>query len=225
MSESGQDEPKQQTFHGAGSFGGNNNGVIHNHVLLDAKTKTLVAKMAQYAPPLAGLLEKAVRDGVMSPTAVEALMLAAQNINEDVAAALLIAGRNINGDVAEQLWYAGKNINQDVADRFTTVNQDLAITVYEINAATDSLRDLLQDAGTRAGTVSPTGGMVSQPVSQPSHLIRDKWRVRVGLMCGSSAAGLVAAMILMRSHLGGQAIFVTVVMVVATVALLVKIRR
>jgi hypothetical protein len=190
-------------------------------VLLDAKTKALVAKMAQYAPPLAGLLEKAVRDGVMSPAAVEALMLAAQNINEDVAAALLIAGRNINEDVAEQLWNAGHNINKDVADRFTTVNQDLAKRVCEINAATDSLRDLLIDAGTNAATVSPTGGVVPQP----SRLIRDKWRVRFGLICGSSAVGLVAAMILMRSHLGGQTVFVTVVMVVAAVALLVKTRR
>jgi hypothetical protein len=216
MSASGQDEPRQQTFHGAGSFGGDNIGVINNHVLLDAKTKALVAKMAQYAPPLAGLLEKAVRDGVMSPTAVEALMLAAQNINEDVAAALLIAGRNINEDVAEQLWNAGQNINKDVADRFSTVNQDLAKRVREINAATDSLRDLLIDADTNAGAVSPTGGMVALPPSRR----RDQWWFIPMLVFGCTGAGLAAGVILERSHVGEYGLLFGIPMVIVAGLLL-----
>jgi hypothetical protein len=220
MADSGKEVPREQKHYGYGNnIAGNHIG--DNYYGLDPKSRAMLAKMAKYAPTLAGLLEKAVRDGVMSPDAVEALMFAARNINEDVADALRLAGQNINEDVAEQLWNAGQNINKDVADRFTTVNQDLAKRVYEINAATDSLRDLLIDADTNAATVSPTGGVVPQP----SRLIRDKWRVRFGLICGSSAVGLVAAMILMRSHLGGQTVFVTVVMVVAAVALLVKTRR
>ena len=62
---------KDSAFYGPASFGGDNNGIINN-VLLDPKTKAMLAKMSKDAPPLA-VLERAVRDGVMSPGAVEAL--------------------------------------------------------------------------------------------------------------------------------------------------------
>ncbi len=236
MSTSGQDEPKHQSFYGPASFGGDNKGIINN-VLLDAKTKALVAKMAEYAPPLAGLLERAVRDGVMSPGAVEALLLAARNINEDVAQALLIAGRNINEDVADRLWYAGKNINKEVADQFVNVNQEIGERVRELNGAVDSLRETvrqirgvqgkgfpsnrLDPAGTDTGTVS----RIAEVPMMPSLRSPDKWRVRFGLICCSSGVGLVAAVILTRSHLGGYAVFAGILMLVGALLLFAKMRR
>jgi hypothetical protein len=229
MSTSGQDETRHQTFHGPGSFGGDNNGVINN-VLLDPRTKAMLETFSEKAPEFAALLKRSLRDGFISPDVAQALLLAAENINEDVARALLVAGENINEDVADHLWNAGRDIKEVVQETFPAVNRQLTERVEEINAATESLRVMLAQSSTHAGTV-PRTPVVAVPRRTPEGVVQssrrtlDTWRVRFGLMCGSSAAGLVAAIILMRSDLGGQAIFVTVVMVVAAVALLVKTRR
>ncbi|HEX3955844.1 MAG TPA: hypothetical protein VHZ03_04340 [Trebonia sp.] len=215
MADSGKEVRREQKHYGYGNnIAGNHIG--DNYYGLDPKSRAMLEKMAKYAPTLAGLLEKAVRDGVMSPDAVEALMFAARNINEDVADALRLAGQNINEDVAEQLWNAGQNINKDVANRFTTVNQDLAKRVREINAATDSLRDLLIDAGTNAGTVSPTGGMVALSPS----LRRDQWWFIPMLVFGCSGAGLAVGVILERSHMGRDGLLIGIPMVIVAGLLL-----
>lgn len=100
---------------GSGLFvGGDNHGSI-NFQMVDAQTKAWLAKTAKVAPDLARLLGKALSDGVISPDAVDALNIAAHNINADVADALMMAGRNINADVADSLSYAGENINAGVA--------------------------------------------------------------------------------------------------------------
>jgi hypothetical protein len=228
MADSG---PGEQHNHGSGTFvGRDNRGIIVHNETLDQKTKTTMER-------LAALLRETLHIGFISPDVAEALKLVVQNINEDVADQLWFAGRNINENVAELLWQAGRNINENVANKFVQINDDLNDTVDRLDGIVRSLPKRVQQSSslqdrsipdrqfgpesTVPGAVSRTAGVVIQP----SPRAPDKWRVRFGLICGSSAAGLVAAMILMRSHLGGQAVFVTVVMVVAAVALLVKVRR
>lgn len=201
MSTSGQDEPKHQSFYGPASFGGDNIGTINN-VLLDAKTKALLAKMAEYAPPLTGLLEKAVRDGVMSPDAVEALTFAARHINEDFAEALYIAGRNINEDVAEQLWEAGHNINHQVADKFSNVNLELSERARELHRTADSLRETLSQINSAPGyRVQPANS--AEVATRPSRRTSaERWFI-LRLISVSLGAGLVTAVTLKNHHLGG----------------------
>jgi hypothetical protein len=205
MSASGQDEPRKQIFYGSGSFGGNNHGIINN-VLLDPKTEALVAEMAKYAPPLTGLLEKAIRDGVMSPDAVEALMLAARNINEEVAWNLRIAGQNINEEVAWNLRSAGDNINGKVADRFVYVKDELNETAGQLDSLLSSLRQTvgqlssLQKSSNLGLPLEPVS--TARAVSLPIQKGRDKWSFRIRLACCGFGTGLLVAMILTYSHLG-----------------------
>lgn len=107
---------RQQNNIGSGLFvGGDNRGSI-NFQMVDGQTKAWLAKTAKVAPDLARLLSKALSDGVISPYAVDALTIAAHNINADVADALMMAGTRINADVADSLSYAGHNINANVAE-------------------------------------------------------------------------------------------------------------
>jgi hypothetical protein len=228
MSISGQDEPRQQTFHGPGSFGGDNNGTINNNVLLDAKTKALVAKMAQYAPPLAGLLEKAIRDGVISPDVAEALMLAARNINEDVAEALRLAARNINEDVAADLRVAGANINEDVANKFVQVRDGLSDTAHDLENVLASLRKTVGQLGNRQGesnpgnqfglasTVTDTAWRSGRMVTRPSPRSTDNWWFRVRLFCAGLGVGVLTGAILVHYRLVAYAV------VAATVCLMLS---
>jgi hypothetical protein len=117
---------RSQNNIGSGIFvGGDNRGSI-NYQMVDAQTKAWLAKTAKVAPDLACLLEKALSDGVISPAAVDALTIAAHNINADVADALMIAGSNINDDVADSLSYAGQNINSSVAESIRNSADKLA---------------------------------------------------------------------------------------------------
>lgn len=112
---------------GSGLFvGGDNRGLINNYQMVDAQTKAWLAKTAKVAPGLARLLAKALSDGIISPDAVNALTIAAHNINADVADALMIAGSHINADVADSLSYAGQNINATVAESFSDSADKLA---------------------------------------------------------------------------------------------------
>jgi hypothetical protein len=107
---------RSQNNIGSGLFvGGDNHGSI-NYQMVDAQTQAWLAKTAKVAPDLARLLGKALSDGVISPYAVDALTIAAHNINADVADALMMAGTHINADVADSLSYAGHNINASVAE-------------------------------------------------------------------------------------------------------------
>jgi hypothetical protein len=65
------------------------------------------------------MLEKALRDGVISPDTVSQLSLAARSINEDVADQISRASHRINEDVAGLLTHASQSINEDVAGQLT----------------------------------------------------------------------------------------------------------
>jgi hypothetical protein len=52
MTTPGQNKPTTQKFYGAASFGGDNNGIINNH-LIDARTRAYLSDMAEKAPELA----------------------------------------------------------------------------------------------------------------------------------------------------------------------------
>jgi hypothetical protein len=133
---------RSQNNIGSGLFvGGDNRGSI-NFQMVDAQTKAWLAKTAKTAPDLARLLGKALRDGVISPDHVDALTLAAHNINADVADALWKAGNNINADVADQLSYAGRNINSDVAQSIRSSADKLAEERRELQQLLDSINSI-----------------------------------------------------------------------------------
>jgi hypothetical protein len=224
MTTFGQDGPKEQNFYGSGlAFGGDNKGIVNN-VLLDPKTRAYLADMSEKAPELAALLRRALRDGLISPDVAQALLLAAQNINEDVAQALLVAGSNINEDVAINLMIAGQNINEKVAEKIICANRELGDTARDLDSTLSSLREIvgqlssphrgrnlhseLESARIVNGNsrqIAVAGTMVSSSRSV------GRWRFIGTLICGSFGAGLLAAVILMRSHLGGYAVFAGVI--------------
>jgi hypothetical protein len=208
MTRFGQDDPRQQNIYGPGiAFGGDNKGIVNNNVLLDPKTEAMLAKMSETAPELAALLKKALRDGIISQDAAQALMLAARNINEDVANALLIAGRNINEDVASDLMVAGQNINEQVANKFVYVKNELSDTADQLDKALNSLRQTVGQLSSPQGRSDP--GYQLGPAGTPRSA--DKWLLGCKLICGGLGAGLVVGAILMHYHLGIYAILPGVV--------------
>ena len=124
----------EQHNHGPGTFIGRDNYDIH-YELLDPKTKTVLAKLSKEAPGLAILLEKALREGIVSPEIVAALQSAVRNINDDVVDALWCASRNINPDVASSL--------EDTSERIERINNQVAAKVLNateaVTEATNSL--------------------------------------------------------------------------------------
>jgi hypothetical protein len=129
------ERPREQHNHGSGPFiGGDNYGRIE---MLDATTKAMLAKLTQTAPALARLVERALRDGVMSPDVVHALQRAASAINEDVAAAMLSASRNINEEVATVLAMAAGTITTD-ADRLADIERCLADRATDLAGIADA---------------------------------------------------------------------------------------
>lgn len=132
MTDSGKEGPREQHNHGSGPFIGRDNYGEIRYETLDPKTKAVLAKLSKDAPPLAKLLTKALRDGVISPDVVTALESAVRNINEDVAEALLIAGKNINEDVADKIFRAGETLSE-ATDRLDNVCLSLDKTVERVN--------------------------------------------------------------------------------------------
>ncbi|MGP3967899.1 hypothetical protein [Streptomyces sp. 6N223] len=117
------EDRREQHNYGPGTFiGGDNYGSVE---MLDASTKALLAKMTKQAPALAKLLGKALRDGVISPDAARALLIATRNINEDVAHSLTLAARNINEDVAHSLAITSQSINTNVAETLRAASDDI----------------------------------------------------------------------------------------------------
>ncbi|MFJ9950087.1 hypothetical protein [Kitasatospora sp. NPDC091207] len=207
----------EQHNHGSGVFVGHNNfGPIH-HQAVDPETKRLLAKMSRDAPALAGLLGKALRDGVISPEIVATLAGAARNINEDVAYALRMAGENINEDVAHSLRMAGENINGEVA---TTVSEaartlggvDLAglqeaatrfDTTARILAEATTTIERLQD-GSRlervAGALSLAADRIERTVTPPpARIVVNRKATVQAFLWGLGAGAALAAYLLGRS--------------------------
>jgi hypothetical protein len=212
-----------QHNHSSGTFiGGDNHGVVNN-VLLDPGTRDMLAKMSAKAPELADLLRKSLRQGFISPSAAEALMLAARNINEDVAYSLRIAGQNINEEVATDLRVAGENINEvvvtdlkvagqnieDAADRFVRVKDDLNDTAGELDTFLRSLRATIGQLSLQAGSAQGRQlGPAATDTYNPGGFLPppqggvDKWWLGFRLICGGLGVGILAGEILMHQHLG-----------------------
>ena len=141
MSGSEQDESRQQIFHGPASFGGDNNGIINNSVLLDPKTAAVMEDLNRKAPVLAALLSKALRDGFISPDAVIALNRAVEHLNEDTVQAFRYAAQHINEETAISF--------EGVAHNFTVANQQLGVRVTEINDASEALRKMIEQINSK----------------------------------------------------------------------------
>jgi hypothetical protein len=199
---SGQEGPLEQHNHGPGTFIGRDNYGPISYEMLDRQTRSMLAKLSKEAPPLAALLTKALRDGIISPDVANALMLAVRNINEDVANALMLAGRNINEDVADMLMLAGRNINADVAEKFVRVNQELSDTARDLDTIKSSLNEAVRQAnelhgdsnsGYRFGPPRSVTGptrYTARDVTRPSLKIPDNWRFRFKLIFWSFVVGL-----------------------------------
>jgi hypothetical protein len=146
MADADKEGKREQNNYGSGPFiGGHNYGDIRME-MLDSKTKGTLAKLSKDAPALAGLLETALKDGIISPDTVSALQSAVRNINEDVAYSLRYAAQNINEDVAHTLSFAAQNINEDVAYKLSSagenINEDVA---NRIARAADQLGEATND--------------------------------------------------------------------------------
>jgi hypothetical protein len=193
-----------------GDFNGND---IYEQ--LDARSRATLAKLSEDAPALASLLEEALRDGLISPGVIDDLRSA---LDDDVLHVLRMVGRNLSEEVVLDLRIAGENINKAVTEDFNVVNNALIARVHEINVATKSLRVLMEQADIHTDAASRTDRESFPPDLQSP----DKWRVRFGLICCSSAVGLAAAMILIRVHHEGFAILAVAVMVVFAILLFGK---
>jgi hypothetical protein len=218
MSTSGQDDRRQQIFHGPASFGGDNNGVINNNVLLKAKTEAAIDDINRKAPELAAALRKAVRDGIMSPDAVIALNRAVEHLNEDTAQSFRFAAEHINEDTAISF--------ESIAQDFINVDDRLSATVSRLDYATQSLSKIIGQVDEIHGLDAP-GYQVQPPsLERRSGRSAGDWKFRVGLIFFSLGAGLFAAALLTRDHFGGQAIFAGIsAMAFPVVSWVIKVRQ
>ena len=170
---------------------------------LDPKSRATLAKLSEDAPALARLLEEALRDDLISPDIVDELRSA---LDEDVLHVLRMVGRHLNEENLEVLRTAGENINKAVTEG-----------VYEINAATESLCTTIK----QSGTASPTGEKSFPPALRSP----GNWQIMFGLNCCSSAAGLVAAMILIHIHHERYAMLAVAIMIFSAILLFSYARR
>jgi hypothetical protein len=186
---------------------------------LDPKSRATLAKLSEDAPALARLLEEAIRDGLISPDIVDGLRSA---LDEDVLHVLRMVGRHLSEENLVALQTAGAEINKAVTKDFDVVNDKLNARLYEINAATESLRTAIGQSGTASRTGNSRTGKES---FLPAPRRPGKWQVRFGWNCCSSAVGLVAAMILIRFHHEGYAMLAVAVIVFSAILLFSNARR
>jgi len=201
MSASGQDEPRHQTFHGPGSFGGDNKGIINNNVLLDPRTAAVMEDLNRKAPELAALLRKALRDGFISPDAVIALNRAVEHLNEDTAQAFMFAAEHINEDTAISF--------QGIARDFIDADQQLSARVSELNSASEALSKMIGKINS-AQRVNTSDYQLQPPsaagiTGRRSVRRAANWWFISQLMSFCLGVGLLATAILVHYHLGGDA--------------------
>jgi len=191
--------------------------------LMDPGTKALVEKMAKVAPEFARTLERATREGIMSPAAVAALERA---FNMDIAMILSEVGQHINWDVAEILLSASRDINQEVANRFSYVGSDLKQTIGEFESSVGSLRDMLTELRGIQGNINQgyqapaETSSVAESASPrgPRGIFWFKFKV----FCCGSGLGLLLAILLINHHLGGWAVTAVVAALAVPVLSLFK---
>jgi hypothetical protein len=218
--------PVQQTHNGIGpQIGRDNYAPIKYEVLLDARIKALVEKFAATAPGLSKAIEKAARDGIMSPEAIAVLDRVADHINWDIATILRNVGDRINWDVAEMLLSASKGINEEVADEFVRVQRELKGTAGELDASLRSLRSTVGQLKSLKGGISQshyepaeTAGFVAVPSSAGRDTLWFKFKV----FCCGSGLGLLGAVLLMSHHHSGWAVTAAVATLATPAISLIK---
>jgi len=162
---------------------------------LDLESKAALRQLSKDTPALNRLLEKLLRDGLISPELVQELQSA---LNEDVLHVLWVVGRHLNEDVAMEFNFAADTFKEVVTEHFPSVTRELSDTVDEIKTATESLRAVIGQTRTQAGVVSPSDGLVTQSAPRG---VGKSWS-KLKWTCWSSGIGLIAAVILMRTHHG-----------------------
>jgi hypothetical protein len=197
----------QQIHTGTGPQIGRDHIGDNHFELMDPGTKALVEKMAKTAPEFARALERATREGIMSPAAVAALERA---FNMDVAMILRKVGDHINWDVADMLYRASMGINQDVANSFFRVESELKGTVDELASSIVSLRGMVSELKSTQGNMNQGYQALAEatPVvaSTPSWGLRSTLWFKFKVFCFGSGLGLLGAILLMKHHLGGWAV-------------------
>lgn len=221
MADVTRDFPDQQFHFGNGpQIGRDNYAPIKYEVLLDARIKALVEKFAATAPGLAKAIERAARDGIMSPEAISVLDRVADHINWDVATILRNVGDHINWDVAEILLSASKGINGEVAHQFSEVQRELSSTNGELNQTLSSLRESVGELRRLQAGANSSHYEREEAIEftvAPSYRGRDTWSFRFKLFCFSSGLGLLGAALLINHHLEGYAVFTGVLLVLPAV--------
>jgi hypothetical protein len=205
---SGQDELRNQTFWGPGSFGGDNKGVVNNKVLVDPKTRATLEKLSKDAPVLADILKKALDDGFISPETVAVLQSVVWRINEDTIDALMTVGRNLDEDAVDALRTAGENINGEVANTLVAASVNIKKDMEKLQFLTNSLRDAIGqlsqerriNPGRRSGPAGAVPGAVEVMARSPRSAV--KWRLKILLIGWSLGVGVLLGAILFSCHAG-----------------------
>jgi hypothetical protein len=196
VADPGRGNPIEQNNWSSGTFvGGNNVGYIRNE-LLDPKTKAMLAKLSEDAPPLARLLSRALNDGIISPELADALTFAVRNINEEVADALRTAGRNINEEVATSLETAGNNIKKG-AEKLEYLTGSLHNEIEQLRSQQAAINPGCQPGP--AGAAAGTAGVAARSSRW------GEWRTKLLFAGWGSGAGVVGAAILIYCHVGAWA--------------------
>jgi hypothetical protein len=174
---------------------------------LDPESRAALKQLSKDTPALNHLLEEALRDGLISPELVQALQNA---LNEDVLHVLWVVGRHLNEDVAMEFATAARTITRAATQELPNVTRELSNTMEEIKTVTETLRAVSGHTSTNIGAASRNARVVSLPVSR----IRDNWWFVPTVMSSCCGTGLVAAVILMHSHLERYALFVGIPLLV-----------
>jgi hypothetical protein len=165
--------------------------------LMDPKTKALVEKLCEAAPGFAKVIERAAREGIMSPDDVAYLNRAVDHLNEDTAMAFRYAAEHINEDTAMSF--------QCIAHDFTQVDQQLSARVTELNSASDDLRRMIEQVNSIQEPSAPDHqfqpSSANETTSQnfPRHAV-SLW-VASQLVCFCLGIGLLAMPILAHYRL------------------------
>ncbi|SCL15141.1 hypothetical protein [Micromonospora inyonensis] len=183
---------------------------MHGNIIqhLDDTTKEVLRRLSKEAPALAALLQKALRDGVVSPEVVYALEVAARNINEDVAYMLSDASRKINEDVAWMFLEAAKDLGtaadtgtqglSQVTSRVETVVASLQEASDGLQKGLGSYRDheVFDQLDARISEIMAQADRIKGVVSPPPAQIVVNWKPTFWAFLWGLVAGMVLMVVL-----------------------------